>query len=304
MVFRGRLRDFGLTPAQALKLAERTIQFADTLTVLTDGYTRAGRLAHAEGQIAEAVRHFSAAADGQKTALGAIGLAQVQIKNGEEDFCTLGHSVDELLADEFAGAIHTLDKFLETPGGSKSLEATTILACLRACPRPGVSSSETTRDKTRARELFDAVSKALGDRQNGIGGRTTRSQRRVMDDPDMYCEIATLWVEDDLGRARRALTEAARAGGAAADPRVTNNLGAIAALEGDHKEARVLFQSALTAAITGDGSSGLLADQAEAVNTTVLYNLARTYEELGEDNLAKEAYDKLLTRHPEYVDGA
>jgi RNA polymerase-associated protein CTR9 len=205
--------------------------------------------------------------------------------------------------EELAGAIHTLDKFLETPGGSKSLEATAMLASLRASSRPGVSSTELARDKARARELFDGVLKVLDDASNGIGSRLNRSQRHLTEDADMYCEVAALWVDQDLARSRRALAEAARAGGANVDPRVTNNLGAIAALEGDHKEARTFFETALTAVNTGGASSALTSEQAEAINTTVLYNLARAYEELGEDNLAKEAYDKLLTRHPEYVDG-
>lgn len=65
-----------------MKLAERTIQFADTLTLLTEGRTRAGRVAHAEGALEEATSHFTAAAEGSKSAVASVGLAQVQIKNG------------------------------------------------------------------------------------------------------------------------------------------------------------------------------------------------------------------------------
>ena len=32
--------------------------------------------------------------------------------------------------------------------------------------------------------------------------------------------------------------------------------------------------------------------------STVLYNFARVYEVEGEDDLAKDAYEKLLSRHP------
>ena len=68
---------------QALKLAERTIQFADTLTILTDGYIRAGRVSHAEGSLVQASKYYLAATEGQpKHILGAIGLAQMQIHNG------------------------------------------------------------------------------------------------------------------------------------------------------------------------------------------------------------------------------
>ena len=69
---------------QAMKLAERTIQFADTLTVLTDGYIKAGRVCHAEGSIFDATRHFTEATKAPVvSAIAAIGLAQIQLKTGE-----------------------------------------------------------------------------------------------------------------------------------------------------------------------------------------------------------------------------
>ncbi len=68
---------------QALKLAERTIQFADTLTILTEGWLRAGRVCHAEGSHIQATRFYSAATEGQpKHVLGAIGMAQMQMQRG------------------------------------------------------------------------------------------------------------------------------------------------------------------------------------------------------------------------------
>jgi RNA polymerase-associated protein CTR9 len=43
--------------------------------------------------------------------------------------------------------------------------------------------------------------------------------------------------------------------------------------------------------------------QMEEVSTSILYNLARAYEAQNEHELATEAYAKLLSRHPEYIDG-
>jgi hypothetical protein len=68
---------------QALKLAERTIQFADTMAVLTDGYIRAARVCHAEGSYGDALKHYKQAAEGHsKNVLAAIGFAQMQLRNG------------------------------------------------------------------------------------------------------------------------------------------------------------------------------------------------------------------------------
>lgn len=67
-----------------MKLAERTIQFADTLTILTDGYIKAGRVSHAQGSILDATRHFTEATKTPTmNAIAAIGLAQIQLKAGE-----------------------------------------------------------------------------------------------------------------------------------------------------------------------------------------------------------------------------
>jgi RNA polymerase-associated protein CTR9 len=66
-----------------MKLAERTIQFADTRTVLTEGYTRAGRLANIDRSLNDAERYFTQATSTQPTIVASIGLAQVQIQNGK-----------------------------------------------------------------------------------------------------------------------------------------------------------------------------------------------------------------------------
>lgn len=72
------------TTSQALKLAERTIQFADTLTVLTDGYIRAGRVLQETSSLPDAIKQYSHAREGQPAnVLASIGLAQAQLKNGK-----------------------------------------------------------------------------------------------------------------------------------------------------------------------------------------------------------------------------
>ena len=67
----------------SIKLAERTIQFAETLALFGSGHIHAGRLAQMQGSLNEAHRHFNAALKSNpKNSLAAIGLAQVQLQNG------------------------------------------------------------------------------------------------------------------------------------------------------------------------------------------------------------------------------
>ncbi|KAF5346312.1 hypothetical protein D9758_011483 [Tetrapyrgos nigripes] len=272
---------------RALKLAERTIQFADTLTLLTEGYVRAGRICHSEGNNTLAVRHFQSAAEGQpKHILAAIGLAQMRMVN-----------------DEMAGAIHTLDTLLQPPNPQKSTEATVMLASLRAFPRPGVSSSDIARERIRARELFDQVIKTLETDEAKLNGHgqphgLSRISRTIGEDVGMHIELARLWQRDNLDKTAKALREALRISEALGkvDPRLLNNLGALFHLEGKSAEARSLYEKALTACMSGASSAS------DSVSTSILYNLARVYEDQGEETAAQDAYDKLLSRHPEYID--
>ncbi|THH14902.1 hypothetical protein EW146_g5490 [Bondarzewia mesenterica] len=255
---------------RALKLAERTIQFADTLTILTDGYIHAGRVCHAEGSIVDATKHYTAAANGQpKHVLAAIGLAQMQMRN-----------------DEFAAAIHTLDTLLQAPNPQRSLEATVMLASLRAYPRPGVSSSDVAQEKSRARDLFDRIYKAIeqqeeaASRLNGHAKGLIPVSRTIVDDMEMHIEVARLWQNESIDRPTKSFQEALRI--SEADVTTT-------------RRGRCMRKHST-------GASSLSSDSAEAMSTSILYNLARIYEDIGESTMATEAYEKLLARHPEYVD--
>jgi RNA polymerase-associated protein CTR9 len=203
--------------------------------------------------------------------------------------------------DEIPAAIHTLDTLLQPPNPQKSLEATVMLASLRAHPRPGVSSADMAQEKMRARDLFERVGKSLEpDEVRSNGQAPSGASRAILDDMDMHTEIARLWQGENMARMRKALKEALRISESTGriDPRLLNNLGVLQHLEDNFATARSMYETALTTA------AALSMDISEAMSTSILYNLARVYEDQGDEGLAKEAYEKLLSRHPEYVDGA
>ncbi|KAG6336638.1 hypothetical protein ID866_2445 [Astraeus odoratus] len=288
---------------RALKLAERTIQFADTLTLLTEGNLRAARVLHAEGSLKEATKYYTTATEGQpKHILGAIGMAQMQMLNGMSH-SNLTSLVTEWLTrstGEIPAAIHTLDILIQPPNPQRSVDATVMLAALRAHPRPGMSTADADQEKARARELFDRAIKMLehDDLRSNGSCISSRAASTTMDDLDMQVEIARLWQEESTERTLRALREALRISeiNGEVDPRLLNNLGALQHMEGNLETAQTMYETALTKAPSIGGDSG------EAMSTSILYNLARVYEDNGDLVMAKEAYDKLLARHPEYVD--
>ena len=199
-----------------------------------------------------------------------------------------------------AAAIHTLDTILQPPISQRSVEATVMLASLRAHPRPGVSSSDITQERAKARDLFDHVLKGIETEDTRTNGHhPTKPSRSITDDREMHAEIARLWQAESLDRTGKALKEALRISETMdeVDPRLLNNIGTLHHLEGDLSTARSLYEKSLISA------SGLGTEDREGISTSILYNLARVYEDQGEDALAKDAYDKLISRHPEYVDG-
>ena len=210
-----------------------------------------------------------------------------------------------MVLDETAAAIHTLDTFLQTSSNPKSFELMAMLASIRASSRPGMTTAEKQEEKTRARDLFDRVTKALSAANDGLAQTNghaqglTSSARKLGEDTEMYIEIAKLYQDDNMDRMERAYRQALKNSEASGktEPRLINNLAALQHLEGHLDEARPMYESALTHA------AGLDQSTAEAMSTSILYNLARVYEDQGEHVKAKEAYEKLLARHPEYVDG-
>lgn len=212
-----------------------------------------------------------------------------------------------------AAAIHTLDTLLQPPNPVRSFEATVILASLRAFPRPGISVSDGVAERARARELYDRVLKAIDNVFNednkstsssGYLQTTPRSARTIGDDLDMHVEMARLWqTAEGPGssneRPIKTLKEAIRIAEAAGkvDPRLFNNLGVLHHLEGKLTDARGFYDNALR------NVTAMSPETSEAMSTTMLYNFARVHEDLGEETAAKDMYEKLLSRHPEYTDG-
>jgi RNA polymerase-associated protein CTR9 len=214
--------------------------------------------------------------------------------------------------DELAAAIHTLDKLISPSQGpnqshhhhQRPLDATVaasvVLASLRSFARPGVSSTEVATERTRARELYDKVLKGIDLPEFTSLNPSYTVTRLFGTDVDMFVEMSKLWQGDNLDRTSKLLKEALRNSEVTdgkVDPRILNNLGVLAHLEGKFANAREFYERALTSVASASGKD------TEYVSTSMLFNLARVYEDQGEDNLAKDAYEKLLSRHPEYADG-
>lgn len=185
-----------------------------------------------------------------------------------------------------------------------------MLASLRASHRPALTDKEYATDKEKAREAFERVKKEVT-HLLGVNGSTNGAPKlnthrtSLIEDVEMHLELGRLWQSDSVEKAIQAYEQAVlllkrRKGTSSLDPRIINNIAALHHIDGKFESARTLYEEALGGfAVSGTGD-----DASDAASTTILYNLARVYEGAGESTMAKEAYDKLLTRHPEYIDGA
>ncbi|KAI6103272.1 hypothetical protein EDD16DRAFT_1715379 [Pisolithus croceorrhizus] len=188
--------------------------------------------------------------------------------------------------DELPAAIHTLDTLIQPPNPQRSVEATVMLASLCAHPRPEVLSSDAAQEKHN------------NTHPNGNTNISTCAAAVTADDLEMHLDIAHLWREEQPEQTVCAFHKALQISEASGqiDPWLLNNLGPLQHMDSHLDMAQSMYKAALTKAASIGGSSG------EAISTLILYNLARLSEDKEDLVMAKEAYDKLLMHHPEYMD--
>ncbi len=153
---------------------------------------------------------------------------------------------------ELAAAIHTLDTLIQRPNPQDSLEATLILASLRAYPRLASRAQILAQEEERcARELFERVSKRLEmDETKANGQARSKVSPIISEDMDMYVEIAKLWQDENLDKTVAALGEALKISNSSAsvgqvDVQLLNNLGVLRHLTEQLPDARILYENAL-----------------------------------------------------------
>lgn len=173
-----------------------------------------------------------------------------------------------------------------------------IYASLLSHSHAGRDAEQLITDKVLSRTLFDSLQKLID--ASSANAHAAKSPREVGEDPEMFVEMAKIWHGESLERAVKAYRSAAQLrsqGGEKASPQLTNNLAALAQLDGDLATAETMYKEAL------ESTEGEEGNEVGAMKTTLLYNLGRAYEGQGKLAEAKEAYQRILTIHPEYSDG-
>ncbi|GAA6001271.1 uncharacterized protein JCM10292_006986 [Rhodotorula paludigena] len=321
--------------ANALKLAERMLAFADARLLVGEAH-----LARARALDADPATAAFAGAD----VLSAYQRAAEAVP--DLAVAHLGAGGVFVRMEQFPQAIFAFETLLRR--APKCVEALVSLAAIHthlAFTFHSVADAQGARKA--AKDAYEQVlrifaqGKGAGTGGDGagddvaadpLGVAKSERVRALADDRDLYVEIARLWADQEPG-VERSLTawqhaariEAERADDAAAasdggearedkkdavDPRVRNNIAVClfnrrgagdAASAASLQRAEGEFELAISR-VAGDFDGTLDGGETDALMTTVAFNLAACREALGNAERAKSEWEGLLTGHPEFVE--
>lgn len=285
---------------EASKLAERAIQYADNKRHSVLANSERGRLGFMAGDVTDAGRFIAAAKaeDPAVNMMAELTLAQIAIKTG---------NLREALA--------FVEQTAKRIAGKGPVEFTVLHASLLAYPHLGMPADELARNRQNARTMLagiqDAVSSAKTEKE-------VAELRGVRYDTDAFIELAKLWQDESVDKA---ITSYQTAISIKSDPdsnsdnlldtqtesqerkpvdyanvRLSTNLAALYALQGETENAERMFQEALQTLASEDGK------EADSLKTVLAFDLGRTSEQNGDAVKASQWYRDVLGQHPEHMD--
>ncbi|WVR04975.1 hypothetical protein IAU60_001987 [Kwoniella sp. DSM 27419] len=279
----------------ASKLAERAIQYSDNKRHAVLANAERGRLGFMSGDVADAGRFIAAAKAEDPAAvniLAELTLGQIAIKSGN-----------------LREALNFIEQTARRLNGKGPLEYTVLHACLLAYPHPGMSSDEVAKNRTTARNMLGEVHALVSSAETDEDWAKLRG---VGSDADIFVDLAKLWQGESLEKAISAYQtavsiksdsqlEAAGESQPLAPPDMksigmSDNLGALFQLQGNVETAERMYQEALQKIASDEGK------EAEVLKTVLAYNLARAYEEGGDNVKAAQWFRNVLRQHPEHME--
>lgn len=260
----------------ATKLSERAIQYSGSKRGLSEAYYQLARGYHTTKEFDSAARYYQLAYEAStENTLAAIGLGQMQIQRNEVQLAKV-----------------TFDNILKKD--PRCVEAMTVLGSLYA---QFPSKSDEKAERARAKQLFEQAIKIIADLQQNP------NSARILDDADLFVELAQLWEESSLDRGLLGYEKARDTRvelGLDPSPEITNNIAASRHLKAELEEAKDGYETAIAEA---QALAEKDADyDPDALLTSIMYNLGHVFEDLGDAERAKEIYESILGRHPNYVD--
>ena len=284
------------------KLARNAIELTDVNAIASDGWYLRARKEHQEENIAAASQYY---------------LRADQARGGEDRGylpAKFGVAQIKVLQQDFDGAKFRLEKIVQT---SKNAEAMTLLGTLYAEDVFAARATKSKEDKSN--ELKKAISLL-----ETVRGMAMDPKKHVEKDSSILLNLARLYEIDHPDKSLQYLQEVEDMElkripesqrpddiedeamikaflRESLPPQLLNNMACFYYQNEKYLQARELFQAALSACVKVAADTEEEVDT-DALVTSISYNLGRTYEAEGMTDGAKEVYDGLLKRHPDYTD--
>jgi tetratricopeptide (TPR) repeat protein len=180
-----------------------------------------------------------------------------------------------------------------------------------------MSAAELTANSKRARDILSRIH----DTYKLAKGRLAKGETRVhalrdlIDDPLIFVQLAKMWQHENVEKAIEAYQTAIEIHGRVKGNKgesvidleahtrdlsglqMSNNLGALYLGQKNVDEAMQMFEQML------EDLGEVTNEEEKTLQTVLLYNLGRAYEEAKENVKADEVFTGLLARHPEHLPG-
>lgn len=282
-------------------LSRRAIELTDVNAIASDGWYQLGRKEHQLDDTTRAADFYSKS----DQARGGDDRGYIPAKFGSAQMRVLKHDYD--------GAKFRLEKILQQ---QPIVEAQTLLGTLYAedvfASQGGKSSEDKSAELKKALKYLEDVQKAWKD-----------PKRKLVADPAVLLNLARLYEADHPEKSLKCLEEVEQieldgipeedypqgiedeaalkiALRELLPPQLLNNMACFHYQAERFSRARELFQAAVQGCVKAGKKDPTL--DTDALVTSISYNLGRTYEAEGMLPEAKELFEGLQKRHPQYID--
>ncbi|EFX00228.1 RNA polymerase 2 transcription elongation factor [Grosmannia clavigera kw1407] len=288
--------------ANVESLAQKAIQNTDVNAIASDGWYLLARKAHLDGDLGRAADYYRRSDE----ARGGTERGYLPAKFGVAQLSVVKNDLGE--------AKLRLEKMIQQ---SKSLEAMALLGTLYAEEVFASERSSVKEDKAAEKKKAIALLES-------VRGAWKDAKKNLSPDSAVLLNLGRLYEGDQPDRALQCLqqveqieldqiveSEKAPEGTDEAThreslrkllpPQLLNNVGCFYYQADKHEQASQTFELALDACVKSQ-SKGDDETDADALVTTISYNLGRSYEVQGVLDKAVEVYEGLLKRHGGYTE--
>lgn len=274
----------------AVKLAERAVQCATDDAVRAEAHFALARALHAQGEVKDAMVHYI-----------------LTVKHRDDfDSARVAAAHLLMLQGDVTNAQVSLERLIKK--SPDFVEALVALAAIHAHIAFNTkSTTEAGERRQSAMKLYDQVLRmftaqnARDSAPSAIKHMLDRIQFAA-NDADLFIEVGRLWAVSDPNKALKAFQSAISIRKdleTAPPPQLFNNVGCLLFYKKQSEQALEAFQEAAQAAISLDDES-----RKDAVLTTTAYNMTVIQELQGQVEEASTTLKRILSRHPEWTDGA